>query len=895
MVLLNSGGYEYAEIELGNPIHLVASNNVGKTSLISALQFLYIDSKRSLHFASHSLEETKRHYFPGSNSFVLFECMTPTGFQVVGLRGNGPARGFEFERFIYTGEYRESDFLNGRTPRTWNEVRRFLVSRSFRAVESTELRSLLIGERNSKGPVLGLIPMKRSESYASFRFLFRNLLSLSKVDQNKLKRLFVDIVSTRSVRTNIDLRTDFQIALENAEKKTREVNAFSKVEPKIKELTEAYERRLTCRGKYAALKQQVDLSLDDLEQKVQASCEEKQHESERLQQDKIQLEKEGQQLDKEKDKEKEALWQAKTQLNELERLKSLNESYHPELEEAQRKILSDRRDDLSYRIRSADQSDKARVEKSRQETSRRLENDIKLAEKFEHALITYLRKMSGLTEAELGDLFSVVNPSLMAQIVGKGGSIEIPDHQQFKRTISQISEKFDESAFAIGGVRIKRPFQDGGSRISDFESVEVIKIRIAADQREINRLDELLKDIEQRQKLEGELQKTERELNEARERLSLWEKWQKSKTEIPKISTRINESESRLQVLTNNKNLVRRKIEDIEANLINIREKRSKEIERMRKAQERVRELQEPGDDWFRLPMDDRTSSEHLDELTNESIQVYRVYRQLHQDAKNLFSYVELHTAAQYSGRDDDETIRTLNSQVQEMQTQRQAVEDLWSSLITSLGRALQDLVRAVEQVRIEVQRLSRALAKRQVSNLGELSVILKENESLLGKIRDLVHDEEAPLFADEQTTKAAQQGVRSWLELKERIDLADLFDLRIRTIDQRGNKKEYTSLDKIESTGTSTTIKVLIHLELMRQMISDNEAKIPFFLDEVSTIDSANLTSLVSHASAMNFIPVVASPNAGGLAVSTLYFILQGAQGVVLDKKSKVVIDKIG
>ncbi len=43
LVLLHSGKYDYAEVEIDVPLHLVGPNNVGKTSLIAALQFLYID------------------------------------------------------------------------------------------------------------------------------------------------------------------------------------------------------------------------------------------------------------------------------------------------------------------------------------------------------------------------------------------------------------------------------------------------------------------------------------------------------------------------------------------------------------------------------------------------------------------------------------------------------------------------------------------------------------------------------------------------------------------------------------------------------------------------------------------------------------------------------------
>src|SRR4029078_1668029 len=97
LVLLNAGQYDFADVDLDEPLHLVGPNNVGKTSLIAALQFLYIDSQNQMHFA-RDMRETRKYYFPDSYSYILFECLTPGGFRVVGIHGGGPLQQYEFER-----------------------------------------------------------------------------------------------------------------------------------------------------------------------------------------------------------------------------------------------------------------------------------------------------------------------------------------------------------------------------------------------------------------------------------------------------------------------------------------------------------------------------------------------------------------------------------------------------------------------------------------------------------------------------------------------------------------------------------------------------------------------------------------------------------------------------
>jgi predicted ATP-dependent endonuclease of OLD family len=71
LILVKAGNFDYAEVDLDGSLHLVGKNNVGKTSLVAALQFLYIDDQRALHF-SRSLAESRRHYFPDHYRHILF-------------------------------------------------------------------------------------------------------------------------------------------------------------------------------------------------------------------------------------------------------------------------------------------------------------------------------------------------------------------------------------------------------------------------------------------------------------------------------------------------------------------------------------------------------------------------------------------------------------------------------------------------------------------------------------------------------------------------------------------------------------------------------------------------------------------------------------------------------
>lgn len=145
LIAFHSGKYEFADVRLDAPLHLMGANNIGKTSLIAMLQFLYLSDQRKMHF-SHPISETRKYYFPDTYSYLLFECRTPDGMAVVGVHGLGPARQYEFERFAYRGRYQTDDFLrDDRKIRDADQVKARIAGKGYVKLEPQHLRAALSG------------------------------------------------------------------------------------------------------------------------------------------------------------------------------------------------------------------------------------------------------------------------------------------------------------------------------------------------------------------------------------------------------------------------------------------------------------------------------------------------------------------------------------------------------------------------------------------------------------------------------------------------------------------------------------------------------------------------------------------------------------------------------
>ena len=83
LIILNSDIYSKADIELDNcnSLQIVGPNNIGKSTLIYALNFLFIIDGREMTFSGNRIGDktTFNHYFPSINSsFIIFEIFKNT-------------------------------------------------------------------------------------------------------------------------------------------------------------------------------------------------------------------------------------------------------------------------------------------------------------------------------------------------------------------------------------------------------------------------------------------------------------------------------------------------------------------------------------------------------------------------------------------------------------------------------------------------------------------------------------------------------------------------------------------------------------------------------------------------------------------------------------------------
>jgi hypothetical protein len=235
--MINTGVYGYAEIDLQGSTHLAGDNNRGKTSLINVFQFFYADDWSIMRFPN-SNEETRRYYF-NENSYILIEVETPGGIKLVGLRGLGPQKSHEYERFVVSGPYERDGFMDGERLRSWEDISqnhlapRVVKPQTKLVLDRKELRNAFTGSGDSAGVRLELAPPTNNDAFVR---IFLNLLSLKRTKEADLKGMILDSLGAEIEKRTLNLAMEFSPLSKGIQNHAHKLKLIDGAEPEGRKL-----------------------------------------------------------------------------------------------------------------------------------------------------------------------------------------------------------------------------------------------------------------------------------------------------------------------------------------------------------------------------------------------------------------------------------------------------------------------------------------------------------------------------------------------------------------------------------------------------------------------------------------------------------------------------------
>jgi hypothetical protein len=254
--------------------------------------------------------------------------------------------------------------------------------------------------------------------------------------------------------------------------------------------------------------------------------------------------------------------------------------------------------------------------------------------------------------------------------------------------------------------------------------------------------------------------------------------------------------------------------------------------------------------------------------------------------------HIESATSARYVGSDESATLASLSGEIDGLDSRALAVEELWSGLIVHVRQELKQLVQDLDTLDAKLSELNRLLRSITISNLDRVQLDLKKEIKIVDTLKKIAESTDMPLFVDKSTTRLALKHIGELLETRPRLHLLDLFSINFSVTGADGVEKRYEHLDQIESVGTAITIKVLVNIMLLRSLLADREVHIPFYLDEVGSLDEANLSAILELARQNGFVAVLASPLPRDVA-DMMYHLVDHKGRVTLEaRESRTRID---
>ena len=239
IIIINSELYAKASICIGdsNSIQITAENNVGKSSFINTLNFLYITDKDQMVFEDNrKLSDSMKHYFDGTSlhSFIIFEIFK-NGYYCIVVKAT-PENSIEYYKI--SGEYNESFFIesssHGFKPKKWDTVLKDLTLENSIdppiLLKGEDLYNLVYNSDKNKNPVVWIkkeVKRKGRGFSNSFTDIYKHLIKTSIIDEKSFKNALLVADNKQQVQLNVFTNTSLEKINEFDHKKRQLLNLKS--------------------------------------------------------------------------------------------------------------------------------------------------------------------------------------------------------------------------------------------------------------------------------------------------------------------------------------------------------------------------------------------------------------------------------------------------------------------------------------------------------------------------------------------------------------------------------------------------------------------------------------------------------------------------------------------
>lgn len=845
--ILNSKIFAKAELKLDDcdSIQLVGSNNIGKSTLIYALNFLFVFDNRNMNFSGGRKlsKETVEHYFPSSTqSYIVFEIFKQ-GYYCIIIKRDAD---FNLEYFILNSEYKESYFVDefdGKIQmRKFEDVQTILLGQglSFELINNKSDVFTKIYQRGKRNNAVVWLEdtVKANGLSNNFTKIYRYLINTKLIDNSTLKEAL--IISDNRENESMNFSGRDRNDLNKLKKLNDEIRILNDIRDDFFEFRNLVDK---CNGMTAiagkikyAFNNTYYNSLIELEEQIKAK--EKQLEELNTEINDV--------LIRKRDQENQKIGELTAQIKNTEdKIEELDEII----------VKTNKLAPIDFLTQSITNKEKERAE---------LEYKLSHISKKNLSSNT-LRAQLLSKEEQIKQTENVITnfDSLLIHNISKNNNIKNWINTVFSEEIINLPK--DNIIKEISKVQNKLLVFDGAINIPDSVTLKPLKT-ISDYQLELSEQQLQRKELEDLFKLAQDIETHKGKLNEVNIEINSFKEDIKLHNALPQVIER----KKTLQIKVNSS---RNDITKIETELKRLKVEIERKEEALKSLTTERNRFENKKSDFakFKTFID----SVKVEDIEDESIaSIEQLYNKLYQNENGEFGrmvmlntknsrFEFLKSKLNRLEADESEFIKIISEEIACIKDKESSIVILLQSISNQFAVPAHKLLTRFDDFKKFVyNRFNATLSKIQISDIKELKIELIENSKTIRELKQIKEiqsfDGQALLQFDQSENLTT---LNKYLDNQKDIQFHELFDIKLK-INVKGEEKFVDLKNQVESDGTDRMIRLVFMMMVINKLvINDKENKVALFIDEVTSIDKNNRPELVRFCKEHNFIPIFAAP----------------------------------
>lgn len=875
LVIINSDIYSKADIDLGDcdSLQIVGPNNIGKSTLIYALNFLYIIDGKQMTFSGNRTGDktTFNHYFPSINSsYIVFEIFKKRYYCIL-VKKNAEG---SLDYYKIDSDYKEEQYFvqtsEGQKLKKFDSLLTDLSSTGIEYSKYSNRRDLFnfVYQKGKKNN--GVVWLNEGASQDqreisnNFSKIYRYLINSKLIDNKTLKESL--IIADNKENEQVEFSKKNQKDIQTLLKHNREIKVIRSIQKSFsdfKELVNQYKAKnhilseivFAFDSLYSSVN--IDISTRLLAKKSERD-KSKTHLSEELipkQNNLNQTIGELKATISQKNSAKESLAEKISNIRSYEGLDFLKESFS-NLEKERKDIESRLTQIENQNLNSRDLENK--ISKINQEILK-LDGQI---ETYSNLLIHQISK--NVKDKEL--LNAILSDSITA--------LPKENIQSNIENLSDVMKIFD------GVIVIPKDFN--GKPIPSIDDLKSQREATIKEKTSNEKLLPIAKDIE---KYRSDISSVQAKIKEIEKKIDELES-------LPQLGKDLVKEEEELKNLFQKRDETEKELKQTTELIARINEAINKLSEDINKAENRINEIQ----GWKVkieqsgiIPIEYQTT-ETLDNLFRNFERNYAERDIIRNNKERLFENLKIKTEKVLAS--EDEFIKYLDSEFATLDDKQKSIDTLLKNISTQFSIPCKTLYSKFQEFEAFINnQFNSKIRKIKISDIDSLSIEIIPNENLINDLKKImdIRDLTSELIFDDQSENL--NILNRYLDNQSVIDFKYLFDIKLH-LDKKSKHKIFDLRNQVESEGTDKMIRSVLIMSIISQIIvKDIENKIVIFIDEVLTIDPENRSEIVKFCKENYFIPIFASipPMVDGF---DKYYLIRRSKGkIVLSENNGNVI----